>query len=189
LVNNEAGGGKAASSDLCIQLLSHLYFESTPKNPLKSAIARMLMTFPEESHDTVCAHLSASLNKLITAHTTPIQANTVMVAINCCFDNFSLGVSAVSCHVALVLEFIKTSLKSYLLQLSEDVSPAKKMEICQMVHNAVRTTVSLLQKCQTEVRQVVSAETGHKDELDSIMNLADLITIQCRITDSSQMMW
>jgi hypothetical protein len=71
---------------------------------------------------------------------------------------------------------------------SQEVSPAKKMEVCKTVHSAVRTTVSLLQKCQTEVKQLVYSEGGCKEGCsvsDAIVNLALLLDVQCRVAPGS----
>jgi hypothetical protein len=69
-----------------------------------------------------------------------------------------------------------------------EVSPAKKMDACKIVHSAVQTTVSLLQKCQTEVKELVHSERGSKEGYsvpDNIVNLAALLDMQCTVTPGS----
>jgi hypothetical protein len=76
-----------------------------------------------------------------------------------------------------------------------EVSPAKKMEVCKIIHSAVRTTVSLLQKCHTEVKVLVYSERGCKEGRsvsDTIVNLAALLDVQCTLitpasTDCSEL--
>jgi hypothetical protein len=62
------------------------------------------------------------------------------------------------------------------------------MEVCKIIHSAVRTTVSLLQKCQTEVKELVHSERGCKEGYaiyDTIVNLAALMDMQCTLTPGS----
>jgi len=62
------------------------------------------------------------------------------------------------------------------------------MEVCKIIHSAVRTTVSLLQKCQTEVKVLVYSERGCKESCsvsDTIVNLAALLDMQCTLTPGS----
>jgi len=62
------------------------------------------------------------------------------------------------------------------------------MEVCKIIHSAVRTTVSLLQKCQTEVKVHVYSERGCKEDCsvsNSIVNLAALLDMQCTLTPGS----
>lgn len=62
------------------------------------------------------------------------------------------------------------------------------MEVCKIIHSTVRTTVSLLQKCQTEVKELVHSERGWKEGYavsDTIVNLAGLMDMQCTLTPES----
>jgi len=69
------------------------------------------------------------------------------------------------------------------------------MEVCKIIHSAVRTTVSLLQKCHTEVKVLVYSERGCKEDCsvsDTIVNLAALLDMQCTLitpgsTDCSEL--
>ena len=59
-----------------------------------------------------------------------------------------------------------------------------------MVHNGLRATVSLLQKCQTQVKQLVCIEgCMEENTADVVSSLADLLTSQCRVQDSSTITW
>ena len=62
------------------------------------------------------------------------------------------------------------------------------MEVCKIIHSAVRTIVSLLQKCQTEVKVLVYSERGCKEGCsvsDTVVNLAALLDMQCTLTPGS----
>lgn len=62
------------------------------------------------------------------------------------------------------------------------------MDICQTVHSALRTAVSLLQKCQTKVKELVYCERGCKESYsvpDTIVNLAALLDMHCKLTQGS----
>jgi hypothetical protein len=62
------------------------------------------------------------------------------------------------------------------------------MEVCQIVHSALRTAVSLLQKCQTKIKELVYSECGYKQGYsvsDTIVNLAVLVDMHCKLTPGS----
>jgi hypothetical protein len=63
------------------------------------------------------------------------------------------------------------------------------MEVCKIIHSALRTTVSVLQKCQTEVKELVHSERGCKEGYsiyDTIVNLDALLDLQCTLTPGSR---
>ena len=80
---------------------------------------RILLSFPDGMYESVSDHLSVSLNKLLASDGNSVKLNSTMMAINCCFDNFCLGIVAVSHRVKTVLEFINHSLKLYLMELRQ----------------------------------------------------------------------
>lgn len=62
------------------------------------------------------------------------------------------------------------------------------MVVCQIVHSALRTSVSLLQKCQTKIKELVYSECGYKQDCsmsDMIVNLAALVDMHCKLTPGS----
>jgi hypothetical protein len=71
---------------------------------------------------------------------------------------------------------------------SQELSPSKKMVVCQTVQSAVRTSISLLQKCQTKIKELVYSECGYKQDYsmsDTIVNLAALMDMHCKVTPRS----
>lgn len=71
---------------------------------------------------------------------------------------------------------------------SHSLPPAKKMEICHIVHSSLRTAVSLLQKCQTKVKELVYSERYCKEGYlvpDMIVNLAALLDMHCNLMPGS----
>ncbi|PSN50021.1 hypothetical protein C0J52_03298 [Blattella germanica] len=156
----------AIDVDFIARLMTTLYVEASPKNPLKCALTRLLLSFPEERHDSVASHLASVLNKLLCPNLNLAEMNSVIVAVNCCFDNFTIGIKAV------VHE-----------------SPTKKMELCQLIHITLRTVLALLQKCQEQIRNLIHDEVKFKGsplQNNMMVNVIDLFEPQCKILDSSE---
>jgi hypothetical protein len=57
---------------------------------------RIFMTLPEEGHIDVAVCLCTHLKKLMTSDGNLVEMNAVIVVIGCCFDNFPIGVHAVT---------------------------------------------------------------------------------------------
>jgi hypothetical protein len=75
------------------------------------------MTLPEEAHIDVAVCLSAHLNKLMTSDGNLDEMCAVIVIISCCFDNFPIGVHAVTVSVMPALRLMETSLKYCIVEL------------------------------------------------------------------------
>jgi hypothetical protein len=75
------------------------------------------MILPEEGHIDVAVCLSAHLNKLMTSDVNLVEMNAVIVVIGCCFDNFPIGVHAVTLSVLPALKLMKTCLKCCIVEL------------------------------------------------------------------------
>ncbi|KDR11633.1 hypothetical protein L798_13959 [Zootermopsis nevadensis] len=192
IAKNHLGNGneceKSKVSAFCIQLLIDIYVAAAPKDPFKCAIARIFMALPEEAHTDVAVCLSAHLIKLMSSDRSLVEMNSVIAAVGCCFDNFPIGVLAATISVLPALRLIKTCLKYCIMELSHSLPPAKKMEICHIVHSSLRTAVSLLQKCQTKVKELVYSERYCKEGYlvpDMIVNLAALLDMHCNLMPGS----
>lgn len=71
---------------------------------------------------------------------------------------------------------------------SQELSPSRKMEVCQIVHSAVQTSILLLQKCQTKIKELVYSECGCKQGYsmsETVVNLAALMDMHCKLTPGS----
>lgn len=75
--------GKTKVSAFCIQLLVDLYVAATPKSPFKCAIARILMTLPEEACADVAVCLSAHLKKLMSSDGSLVEMNAAIFEVSC----------------------------------------------------------------------------------------------------------
>ncbi|XP_067011359.2 tRNA (32-2'-O)-methyltransferase regulator THADA [Anabrus simplex] len=134
-----------------IKFLIEIFVQTELKSPLKCAVARLLSSSNELLHETSTKCLSSRLQLLMTdlkkteAHADKhFTVNTLAG----CFNNFDMGVRALMLCCNDALHFLKDCLDSYILVLGSELSPAKKMEVYQFIHAAIRVTVAILQKCQ-----------------------------------------
>jgi len=75
------------------------------------------MTLPEEAHADIAVCLSAQLTKLMTSDGCLVEMNSAIAAVSCCFDNFPIGMHAVTLSVLPALGLMKTCLKCCIMQL------------------------------------------------------------------------
>nr|CAD7396863.1 unnamed protein product [Timema cristinae] len=146
-----------------LKLMTNFYLKATPKNPIKHAIVRIFGTFPKAAHHNVVGCLSRGLAELI--HIDPTDCNledlnNTVNAIGCCFDNFTIGIQAVGLIVREVLDFLNFCLSVNIAELGKELSPTDKMEVGLYSHTAVRTTVSVLQKCQPSIKNLLPKTEG-----------------------------
>nr|CAD7573859.1 unnamed protein product [Timema californicum] len=117
----------------------------------------------EAAHHNVAGCLSCGLAELI--HIDPTDCNlkdlnNTVNAIGCCFDNFPIGIQAVGLIVREVLDFLNFCLSVNIAELGKELSPTDKMEVGLYSHTAVRTTVSVLQKCQPSIKNLLPKTEG-----------------------------
>nr|CAD7198488.1 unnamed protein product [Timema douglasi] len=146
-----------------LKLMTNFYLKATPKNPIKHAIVRIFGTFPKAAHQNVAGCLSRGLAEL--THIDPTDCNledlnNTVNAIGCCFDNFPIGIQAVGLIVREVLDFLNFCLSVNIAELGKELSPTDKMEVGLYSHTAVRTTVSVLQKCQPSIKNLLPKTEG-----------------------------
>lgn len=133
----------------CVHLLVEIYLSMELKSPLRSGVGRIISSLPENIHSHVCSRLSQSLRSRFEEHNLDIiTINVYANALNGCFDNFPLGLLAITKCQDEAIEFIVKSFQICILHIMKQMTPVQKVDICQCTHTIVRAAICILQKCK-----------------------------------------
>ncbi|KAJ4445663.1 hypothetical protein ANN_12347 [Periplaneta americana] len=149
----------------------------------------MFLTLPESMHGDIVAYLATQLQEMMNLCRSLEEMNSAIVTINCCFDNFPIGVQAVGHCFLPTLQLVETCLSSCIAELCVKLSPARRMEVCQMVHGALRAAVAVLQKYQPNIRQLLQSKVGLKEDQSlsiTIHSLTGLLSLDKQSTQPSE---
>ncbi|KAK7791383.1 hypothetical protein R5R35_007915 [Gryllus longicercus] len=139
-----------------VKFTVEIYLCSESKNPIKSAVPRLLTSAPASLHSDIVKTLSecfagmlASAQNEFDSVASPttnamdiVVSNVVIIA-----SNFILGTQAIMIHFKSFLMFLVRSLEVYLGALKTERAASVREDLHRKVHNAARAILLLLQCC------------------------------------------
>ncbi|XP_046382612.1 thyroid adenoma-associated protein homolog [Ischnura elegans] len=155
--------------ELCYQINCHVFLSAEPKNPLKQYSSRSLMKFPPEYRSEIIKYLSVKLIEVMKNNSLFRERHSLNKICDF-FDNFPIGVDAISLCLKEVLQHICQCLRYTLENLSGNLSPMEQNELIMTTHSALRGAVTVLQKFGSRIKLLVENNGGDEKKcVDDIL--------------------
>lgn len=172
-LGEEQKGGALVLLGSCLHTLGLLYVSLTPKNPLRSAIARALGSVPPWMEQHAADSLTGCLSDCL-SNPESEQRAVVVDTISSCLDGFALGERCITRLLPEVLQFLSVGLKCYLHQNSDlagrHIAQAQLMHSCL---GAVKTSMLVIQRAQEAITATLLAKQSDCTIKETLSSLLD----------------
>lgn len=126
------------------------------------------------------------------------QLNNVIIALSGYFENFAIALTAIKMCVTSIFKCVAGTLASYLHELHQSLSPAKRSEVYIFIHSSIRLSLAVVQQCfeqtsvetiEPHIRQIADLCYQLIEDtevpMDTKMNCGQFLLLRARLTDST----